>query len=134
MKAELFFVGDPVAAPVEARPWRMDRQAIFDRVVRHYRAQPRRCPAEGRCFYRFAHDQCFAGPLIDDTHYDPDMEGYHVRDLPQLFPMPTWFVDNIDFIEELQRIHDTETSWPDDRMDMVLELFAAERGLTVPSV
>ena len=48
--------------------------------------------------------------------------------------MPAWFRDNIDFIEELQAIHDTETNWPGDRMDMILELFAAERGMTMPSV
>jgi hypothetical protein len=71
--------------------------------------------------------------LIDDARYDPDMEGYRVRDLLNVFAMPTWFHDNIDFIEELQTIHDTETNWPVGRMDMILGLFAVERGLTIPS-
>ena len=77
---------------------------------------------------------CFAGPLIDDAHYDPDMEGYRVGDLVKVFAMPGWFRDNISFIEELQTIHDTETNWPADRMEIILELFAAERGLTMPAV
>ncbi len=67
------------------------------------------------------------------TLYDPDMEGYRVRDLLKVFAMPTWFVDNLDFIEALQMIHDTETNWPSGRMGMILELFAAECGLTMPA-
>jgi hypothetical protein len=109
-----------------------DRQSIFDRVVRHYRAQPRRCPEKGRCSYRLGDDRCFVGVLIDDAHYDREMEGYRVPDLLKVFAMPSWFHDNVDFIEELQTIHDTETNWPVGRMDMVLELFAAERGLMMP--
>jgi hypothetical protein len=62
------------------------------------------------------------------------MEGYRVRDLLRVFAMPAWFRDNIGFIEELQTIHDTETNWPGDRMEMILELFAAERRMTIPSV
>ena len=42
------------------------------------------------------------------------MEGYRVRELLKVFAMPAWFRDNIDFIEELQTIHDTETNWGDD--------------------
>jgi hypothetical protein len=101
--------------------------------VRHYRKQPRRCPPEGRCFYRFGGEMCFAGPLIDDAHYDPNMEGYRVHDLLKAFAMPAWFRDNVGFIEELQTLHDTETNWAGDRMEMVLELFAAERGLEMPA-
>ena len=131
MKAERFFDGQRTAAPFLGEL--VTRQAIFDCVVRHHRKQRRRCPAEGRCFYRFAGDMCFAGLLIDDTRYDPSMEGYYIRNLLRVFAMPAWFHDNIDFIEELQIIHDTETNWPGGRMDMILGLFAAERGLTIPS-
>jgi hypothetical protein len=132
MKVERFFEGQPTSTPVVDE--KMTRQSIFDLVVRHYRKQRRRCPVEGRCFYRFAGDMCFAGLLIDDTHYDRDMEGYRVRDLLKIFALPTWFQDNINFIEELQTFHDTETNWPVGRMDIVLELFATERGLTMPAV
>jgi hypothetical protein len=45
--------------------------------------------------------------------------------------MPGWFSDNIDFIEELQTIHDTETNWASGFMDTVLEAFAARHGLTM---
>ena len=131
MKAERFFEGQPISTPILDEP--VTRQSIFDRVVRHYHKQHRRCPVEGRCFYRFGGEKCFTGVLIDDARYDPDMEGYRVRDLLKVFAMPTWFRDNIDFIEELQTIHDTETNWPVGRMDMILGLFAAERELTIPS-
>jgi hypothetical protein len=47
--------------------------------------------------------------------------------------MPGWFRDNVSFIEELQTIHDTETNWAGDRMEMILELFAAERGVEMPA-
>lgn len=77
---------------------------------------------------------CFVGALIDHDWYDSEMEGYRVRDLVKVFAMPAWFRENIDFIEELQAIHDNETSWPGDRMEMILELFGAERGMTLPSV
>ena len=100
MKAERFFEGQPAPTPVLNRP--VTRQTIFDRVVRHYRKQRRRCPAEGQCFYRLGRDMCFAGPLIDNTHYDPDMEGYRVGDLVKVFAMPDWFRDNISFIELLR--------------------------------
>jgi hypothetical protein len=108
------------------------RQTIFDRVVFHYRQQRTRCPPEGQCFYRFADTMCFVGPLIDDAHYDPEMEGYRIRELTKTFAMPKWFRDNLDLLEELQSIHDTQTNWDaPNRMEMVLELFAAERGLSM---
>jgi hypothetical protein len=136
MKAERFFEGTRVRSPLEpASPAPDTRQTIFDRVVRHYRAQPQRCPAKGNCFYRFDDLMCFVGRLIDDAHYvdgDDGMEGYRVHDLVKLFAMPQWFRDNLDFIKDLQDIHDTETNWPDGRMDIVLELFAEERGLKMP--
>jgi hypothetical protein len=135
MKAERFFEGRPVPAPIlDRRDKPITRQAIFDRVVRHHCKQRRRCPVEGQGFYRFAGDVCFVGALIDDDWYDSDMEGYRVRDLLKVFAMPAWFRDNIGFIEELQAIHDTETIWLGDRMEMILELFAAERRMTMPSV
>ncbi len=66
------------------------------------------------------------------THYDPEMEGYRIRELLKIFAMPKWFRDNLDFLEELQSIHDTQTNWDaPNRMEMVLELFAAERGLSM---
>jgi hypothetical protein len=135
MKTERFFEGQRVPAPILDKPDKpVTRQAIFDRVVRHHRKQRRRCPVEGQCFYRFAGDVCFVGALIDDDWYDSEMEGYRVRDLLRVFAMPACFRDNIGFIEELQTIHDTETNWPGDRMEMILELFAAERRMTIPSV
>jgi hypothetical protein len=117
----------------KAEPVR-DRQWIFDCVVHHYRAQPRRCPLAGPCLYRLGEDRCFIGALIGPAHYDPDMEGYPVRALLKVFSMPAWFRDNIDLIEGLQNVHDTATNWWPGRMDMVLDLFAEERGLMMPKI
>ena len=61
------------------------------------------------------------------------MEGYRVRDLVKVFAVPAWFRHNISFIEELQMLHDTETNWGGDRMELTLELFAVERGLVMPA-
>lgn len=130
MKSERVFKGQPVPAPVLDKP--VTPQSIFDRVVHHYRMQRRRCPVEGQCLYRLSNDECFVGPLIGDEHYDPSMEGHPVRELLNTFAMPVWFRIHVDFIEELQRIHDNETNWGDSIMDMVLETFADEHGLRMP--
>ena len=37
-------------------------------------------------------------------------------------------------IEEAPTIRDTDANWPDGRVDMILELFAAACGLTIPGV
>lgn len=131
MKSERFFEGCPAPAPTLAPP--MTQQTIFDRVVRHYRKQRRRCPVEGQCFYRLGGDMCFASSLIDSTHYVPDMEGHPVRDVIKAFTAPAWFRDNISFIEKLQTIHDTKTNWLGDRMETILKMFAADHGLRMPS-
>jgi hypothetical protein len=131
MKSERFFTGEPVPAPVFDKP--VTQQSIFDRVVRHYRKQRRRCPVEGECHYRLSDDECFIGPLIGDEHYDPTLEGHPVRELLKIFAMPIWFRIHVDFIEELQRIHDNETNWVDGIMDMVLEMFAEDHDLRMPA-
>ena len=131
MKSERIFKGQPVPAPVLDKP--VTPQSIFDRVVRHYRRQRRRCPVEGECLYRLIDDECFIGPLIGDEHYDPAMEGHPVRELLKIFPMPVWFRIHVDFVEELQRIHDNESNWGEGIMDMVLEMFADEHGLRMPA-
>jgi hypothetical protein len=131
MKSERVFEGRPVPSPIPDKL--VTRQTIFDRVVRHYRKQRRRCPVEGECLYRLGDDECFIGPLIGDEHYDPTMEGHPVRELMKIFAMPGWFHTHIDFIEELQRIHDNETNWCDGIMDMVLEMFAEDRDLEMPA-
>jgi hypothetical protein len=130
MKSERVFKGQPVPAPVLHKP--MTALSIFDRVVRQYRKQRRRCPVEGECLYRLSDDECFIGPLIGDEHYDPTMEGHPVRELLKIFAMPVWFRIHVDFIEELQRIRDNETNWGEGIMDMALETFAEERGLEIP--
>lgn len=108
-------------------------QWIFDQVVRHYREQPRRCPLDGMCFYRFNGDKCWVGALIPDELYHPDMEGPDVDYLARTYPsLPAWFRDESGFLGRLQAVHDSETNWAAG-MDNVLEKFAEEHGLRMPS-
>jgi hypothetical protein len=133
MKPERYFEGTPVKLPDwlgQTEP--VTRQTIFDCVVRLHRAQRSRCPPEGDCFYYFGPLRCFISPVLGE-YFDPAMEGIPVPLLPKAFALPQWFNVNINFIAELQETHDTETNWPSDRMDTVLELFAEERGLTMPA-
>ncbi len=133
MKPERHFEGAPVDSPewlAQTEP--VTRQASFDCAVRLHRAQRSRCPPEGDCFYYFGHFRCFITPVLGE-YFDPEMEGIPVALLSGAFALPQWFNANINFLAELQRIHDTETNWPSDRMDMLLELFADERGLTMPA-
>lgn len=113
---------------VETEP--KTKQDIFDLVMRHYRGQPRRCPPEGQCLYRWGDERCFVGALID-ARWRPTMEGYSVRQLEHLFALPTWFLTHLDVIEELQAIHDNEANWAPGVMDVVLKRFADERGLRI---
>lgn len=61
----------------------MTKQTLFNRVVRHLRAQgkPAASPTSGNCYYRVRDAQtdavlkCAIGCLIPDARYTPDMEG-----------------------------------------------------------
>jgi len=82
--------------------------------------------------YRDGGNRCLVGLLIDDA-YDPKMEGYRVRDLSRVFVLPEFFRDNIDFLEDLQNLHDDESNWIDGRLDAAMEALAAQRGLGMPT-
>lgn len=116
--------------PIVETPAVGSRQWIFDRVIAHYRAQPRRCPESGdACWYRGDGNRCWVGALIDDAHYDRAMEGNPVPFLLDSFALPYWFRENIDFLDDLQRIHDISANWAPGVMPMVLARFAEEQGL-----
>lgn len=54
----------------------IDKQAIFNAVVAHGRAQPRKAMQDSTCRYRTIDgDKCFVGALVPDELYDPYMEG-----------------------------------------------------------
>lgn len=108
-----------------------DRQWIFDQVVEHYRRQPRPCLSAGQCLYRSGTLKCYGGALISDHDYAPDMEGKAVDELAERYPLPDWFKENVAFISNLQKLHDTRTNWLGDRMPMVLRLFAEEHNLKI---
>lgn len=113
------------------------RHDTFDRVVRHCRAQPRRgmSAATGRCSQRLGDQRCLIGALIDDEHFHPEVQGFRKAQAVayNIAPRPIWFRENVVFLEDLQRRHDAASNWPAGRMDTVLKLLAAERGLTMPA-
>ncbi len=88
----------------------MTYQEIFDRVCEHLADQGQ--PAldnQGECRYRNDKGQmCAIGCLLDDSEYDPKMEGELVRVLFDKFPhISKKFTGiNINFLRELQEIHD----------------------------
>jgi hypothetical protein len=130
MRPERHFEG----TPGELSDWApMTPKRILDVVVGHFHKQRRRCPTEGQCFYRFADDRCFIGALIDDEHFDPLMEGYRVKELAERFPMPNWFVANLDLIEKLQILHDHPGNWHSGVMEVQFKRLANERHLTIPA-
>ena len=74
------------------------------------------------------------GALLHEEFYAPEMEGVSFKSLLKAgHPFPQWMRDNAKFIGEIQQIHDSVGNWSDNRMPMILELFAAERGLTMPA-
>jgi len=53
----------------------IDKQAIFNAVVAHSRAQPRKAMEGARCRYRTTEgNKCFIGALVPDELYDACME------------------------------------------------------------
>lgn len=131
MKAEFHFAGDPVAfALPETIP--ATKQDIFDRVVWHYRKQPYRCAdMMGACLHRYGNDKCWVGALMSDEEAARALL-MGVKMLIDTGASPTWMVPHRDFLADIQAIHDTTTNWDEGRMPMVLEMFAAERGLVMP--
>jgi hypothetical protein len=100
----------------------MNRQEIFDTVARHLLSQGKKCEIpttpheDGVCMYRYNGMACAVGVLIPDDLYNESMEGYtisvligtHLPRRHRRYTFPDWICDNIDFIVELQRVHDWE--------------------------
>jgi len=60
----------------------IDKQAIFNAVVAHSRAQPRKAMKNSTCRYRTeTGDKCFVGALIPDELYDECLEGGSIMSL-----------------------------------------------------
>jgi hypothetical protein len=83
-----------------------DPQVVFDTVCEHALRQNKRCVDDsGCCLYRHRGMKCFAGALIPDDQYDPNMEGLIWVGLISKHYVS---IENSDLIEQLQIIHDNK--------------------------
>jgi hypothetical protein len=102
--------------------------------------------ADSACAYRgFRNDgkpgpaKCGVGFLIPDELYVPAMDdftshGTSVRSLVERaacgeFKIPEVLIENVEFLVELQQVHDTDLNWPDVRSSLVY--LANTNGLKV---
>ena len=119
----------------------MSRQEMFDKVCQHLKTQKKRSMLSnyGLCAYR-DHDglKCAVGALIPDDFYDVYMNVVHntssvinlMRNIPELKIEEV----NLDFLDELQRIHDNRIYWDENGFNgkgiLELKRFAKEFNLT----
>lgn len=131
----------------------LDKQLIFDIVAKHLLTQNSRSLDRGLCCYRNPNGRrCAIGVLISDEVYSPMFEGDGVIDLlvrrdqqyqnerQQAYDkLREWFdktygyvdhqrKDDVDFLVEIQRLHDSEGTsideWP-----LALAALAGKYGL-----
>lgn len=119
----------PVMRP-DADPDQLQR--LFDRVVRATRAQGYRraeSETEACCYQAEDGTRCLVGHLIPASEYRPEMEGQTVRMLAESGQLFTDLSDYaLEFLEELQGVHDELDGSPDD-WEREFALLAEEWGL-----
>lgn len=92
----------------------LDRQKTFDTVMEHLRAQGRPAIYENRCRYRGPDGtSCAIGALIPDEAYDERMEGGPASALNIIKAVPGAEVEDGNFLQGLQEIHDRSAAWED---------------------
>jgi hypothetical protein len=87
----------------------MNKQTIFDTVVKHMAAQKTRAMSRDgyACAYRGANGtKCAVGCLISDNDYRPAMEGKSVTTLKVTGMLPDYLCKELGLLEYLQFIHD----------------------------
>lgn len=99
----------------------LTEQEIFDTVVSHLMTQRVQSADEsGDCLYRGPDGlSCAVGCLIPDDLYDVKMDvpefdsgfGTGITSIIDQFNFPKYFHENIDLLVELQRFHDSNTSF-----------------------
>ena len=90
----------------------MTNQELFDAVVAHARAQNARALDGGSCRYRTRDGlKCFAGALIADEHYRPELEGRAVYNIDVERALVRSGVTDaqISLVGDLQSVHDHYT-------------------------
>lgn len=81
------------------------KQQIFDQVATHLLTQKvKSATATGSCKYRYNGLMCAAGCLMSDDEYKDTLEGASWVRLAYAGQVPE---QNKDFVQSLQRIHDT---------------------------
>lgn len=116
----------------------MDKQEIFDKVFLGLKSQNFQLSfAEGQgCRYRGPNGlKCAIGHLISDEEYDPNMETHTVRELKYCLLNLIQGEEMLEFLADLQCIHDNCLYRDDgDRsMEQELRSFALENNLSVPT-
>lgn len=99
----------------------MTPQEIFDTVVTTLLKQGTRSVDKNKSYYGnppcvYRNDQghkCAAGILIPDDCYDEEMEGNSFKHLllMEKYNFPEYLYSNKDLINELQFVHDMNSSW-----------------------
>jgi hypothetical protein len=112
-------------------------QTAFDTVVAHLRLQKKRSakPGTNVCMYRGPDGtKCAVGVLIPDDQFDPAKESQHVSDLHSTIPALQGI--DLDFLCELQRVHDSAVNWDESGFTAwdLLEQTAAQYDLIFPGV
>src|SRR5215510_14994918 len=101
----------------------LTEQAIFDQVATHLLRQNERAVDSKSldCMYRTPDGlKCAVGCLITDEEYRPDMEGKTILLLCELGWLHQRFLDHINFLCDLQRVHDCylPNQWREDLRDI----------------
>ena len=85
----------------------MNMQETYFKVRNHLLTQGRRAKIYDQCRYRAPNgDKCAIGCLIPDDKYDPNMEGHLISCSPLIQDAIGASEDHIDFLTDLQRVHD----------------------------
>lgn len=80
---------------------------IFKRVKRRAKIKRRALTTDLGCGYRATDGiACFVGELIEDSEYDPSMEGHDVETLLEMFTFKNFSASQLDLLLRLQEIHD----------------------------
>ena len=112
----------------------MDKQAIFNKVVQHLRAQKSQAIDVLGCLYRTEDGKkCAIGCLIPDELYTPNIERLGVRSLPVAFLqkcIPGYSPDDEGLLARLQRVHDNPFTI--DELEERLQRVAKDFYLKMP--
>lgn len=106
-------------------------QQIFDLAVHHLGTMPcRSVETSGQsCMYRGPNNNsCAVGYFISDEEYTEKMEGYGLHTLIERGLCPNRLGKHRDLFRALQRVHDIEEHWDDNRLHMKAQLIIVGQG------